>query len=303
MESLTRKLFEMNYDYSEEVKPETCRIKLSLSSEHKEKKDTSFSDALATKVCNEALGKIKNTLTDNDKVVSISTRKYKRNTDEKALLQSDKYKIFGNFMELTIDIDITKEGSKESLEELLMTVYEFNDLHSEEKCHNVSHISSIVCKMKDPVKAADGIAAKLAGRCKTRAESIVNGFGDTIKGVHSLVYNSDGGMITKLSAMGVSVPSTNFINSSNDFEDDDDFGCSDGLGNISNGLSMQCSRFFKPNKAEATTTKNTDEHEDTKESDEAKRDAYKAEIETTLNMVYDKSIELRDSIKVVFELN
>lgn len=296
MEQKTPRLFEMQYNYSEDVIPDLVDIHASLSVQHLELINTPYHKSLTAKILSEFEENIRKVLKEKDKILLLTSTDFRNKADNSYLAAKarknpillhgksiENCEVIGKRISLRLEIDISNRNDIGRIKHILYAIYRFTSLGVDQLCFNTVNISNIICKVSNPIDIADSILEKMTENCSKKAATIANGIRTKISSISSIEYNTNLDIVRDLS----SIP---LVNSSGYMSFDNGNLIDNYLAERSKGRLAMDDNFGE---FEIETSKLFDDNSST----------YESEANYIVNAIINTRIQINDTIKAVYELD
>lgn len=296
MEQKTTRLFEMQYNYSEDVIPDLVDIHASLSIQHLELINTPYHKSFTAKILSDFEESIREVLKEKDKILLLTSTDFRNKAENNYLAAKarknpillhgksvDECEILGKRISLRLEIDISNRNDIGRIKHILYAIYRFTSLGVDELCFNTVNISSITCKVSNPNDIADDILEKMTEYCSKKADTIAKGIKTRISSIVSIEYNTNLNIIKDLTDIPV-------VNSSGYMSFDSGSLIDTYLTERSNGRLSMMDDFGK---FEIETSKLFND----------KSSTYESEANYIVNAIINTKTQITDTIKTVYELD
>lgn len=296
MEQKTTRLFDMQYNYSEDVIPDLVDIHASLSVQHLELINTPYHKSLTAKILSEFEENIRKVLKEKDKILLLTSTDFRNKADNSYLAakarknpillhgkQIENCEVIGKRISLRLEIDISNRNDIGRIKHILYAIYRFTSLGVDELCFNTVNISSIICKVSNPNDIADSILEKMTESCSKKADTIAKGIKTRINSISNIEYNTNLNIIKDLTDIPV-------VNSSGYMSFDNGGLIDSYLAQRSNNRLSMGDNFEE---FEIEASKLFDDNSNT----------YESEANYIVNAIINTRTQISDTIKAVYELD
>lgn len=323
---MTNRYFETAYNHSEKVTPDRIICGVTFSATSLEKENTPESESNASKACDEAIGTIRDTIAEPDKLKSMHTtiRKSKSTfgdtviNNKKGIFKSKENQISHTKrvdFNIEINIDGELQQSLERIRTILEKLYALDIIGKKyDSSFTTVDLFDFHPELRDADKVYDDLLIRMSAKCSERATSMARALGTSVKSIQSVVYNTDGKLIKSLNTknlvslalpkQSVNLESYNMSMSCDDISFDSEASFDVSSSGKPRGFGM--AKTSSKSVAETVGNTVTEELDLDKEYEnmlKQKEIENKNMINSLIDSISNEKITLESSIKVVYELD